>query len=126
MPLSVKRSVKSPGILMLSVGGSLDANTSSQLEVEVDDVLEGSARGLIFDFELLEFISSAGLRIVMMAQKGLKKKGSSVMILNMQPQIRKVFEIIKALPSETVFSSVKELDDYLADMQVKFREETEE
>lgn len=121
MPLSVNRSVKSPGVLILSAGGSLDANTSSQFEVEVNDVLKGSARGLVFDFELLNFISSAGLRVVLMAQKELKKKGGAVMMINLQPQIQKVFDIIKALPDEAVFSSVEELDNYLAEMQGKFR-----
>lgn len=121
MALLVKRSVKSPGILILTVGGSLDANTSSQLEAEVNDLLKGLARGLIFDFELLEFISSAGIRVVLMAQKELKKKGGAVMMMNMQPQIQKVFDIIKALPDATIFSSVEELDDYLAKMQESSR-----
>lgn len=121
MALFVKRSVKSPGILILTVGGSLDANTSSQLEAEVNDLLKGSARGLVFDFELLEFISSAGIRVVLMAQKELKKKGGAVMMMNMQPQIQKVFDIIKALPDATIFSSVEELDDYLAKMQESSR-----
>jgi anti-sigma B factor antagonist len=70
----------------------------------------------------LEFISSAGIRVVLMAQKKLLLKGGSIVVLKMQPQIRKVFEIIKALPDATVFSSVKELDTYLAKMQAKFRE----
>ena len=122
MSLSINRSVRSPSILTLSVGGSLDANTSSRLEVEVNDVLKGTTISLIFDFELLEFISSAGIRVVLMAQKELKKKGGSIIVLKMQPQIRKVFDIIKALPDETVFSSEEELDNYLAMMQGKFRE----
>lgn len=121
MSLSVNRSVKSPGILILAVGGSLDANTSSQLEKEVNDVLKGSAKGLVFDFELLEFISSAGLRVVMKAQKELKAKSGAMMMINLQPQIQKVFDIIKALPDATVFSSVEELDDYLAEMQDRFK-----
>ena len=67
MSLSINRSVKSPGILILSVGGSLDAKTSPDLEIEVNGVLSGSARALIFDFEFLDYISSAGIRVVMMA-----------------------------------------------------------
>lgn len=122
MSLSINRSVRSPSILTLSVAGSLDANTSSRLEVEVKEVLKGTTRSLIFDFESLEFISSAGIRVVLMAQKKLKLKGGSIIVLKMQPQIRKVFEIIKALPNATVFSSVEELDDYLAEMQKKFQE----
>ncbi len=122
MSLSFNRSVKSPGVMILSVGGSLDANTSSELQTEVTSLLSNSPRGLIFDFELLDFISSAGIRVVLMAQKELKSKGGTVMMVNLQPQIRKVFDIIKALPEAAVFSSIEELDTYLAHMQDKHRE----
>jgi anti-anti-sigma factor len=70
----------------------------------------------------LDFISSAGIRVFLMAQKELKSRGGTVMMMNPQPQIRKVFDIIKALPDATVFSSVEELDDYLAHMQDQHRE----
>jgi hypothetical protein len=45
-----------------------------------------------------------------------------VALTNLQPQIRKVFEIIQALPSLNIFESVEELDRYLAAMQRKVRE----
>ena len=46
--------------------------------------------------------------------------------MNLQPQIRKVFDIIQALPSLNVFESVEELDQYLAEMQRKVREGKDE
>lgn len=121
MALSVNRLVKSPGVVVLTVGGTLDANTSPELEFEVSAVLSGSVRALIFDFEFLDFISSAGIRLVMMAQKEMKKRGASIVLMNLQPQIQKVFDIVKALPDAAVFSSLEELDAYLAQMQAKFR-----
>jgi anti-anti-sigma factor len=122
MPLSVSRSIKSPGVVVLKIGGSLDANTSSQLEEDVSDLLKTSPRSLIFDFEFLDFISSAGIRVILMAQKELLKQGGSIMMVKLQPQIQKVFDIIKALPNATIFRNVEELDNYLAGMQQKFRE----
>lgn len=120
MSLLINRSIKCPGVLVLSVGGSLDANTSFRLEEEVNDALQGTVRGLIFDFELLEFISSAGIRIVLRTQKEIQQKGGLFMMVNLQPQIRKIFDIIKALPNIAVFASIEELEDYLAAMQKSF------
>ena len=117
MSLLINRSIKFPGVLVLSVGGSLDANTSFRLEEEVNDALQDATRGLIFDFELLEFISSAGIRIVLRTQKEIQQKGGLFMMVNLQPQIRKIFDIIKALPNLVVFASIEELEDYLAEMQ---------
>jgi anti-anti-sigma regulatory factor len=47
----------------------------------------------------------------------LRESGGKIVLLNLHPQIRKVFEIIKALPSEQIFESVEELDQYLDTMQ---------
>jgi len=46
-----------------------------------------------------------------------------VLIVNMQPAVQKVFDIVKALPLKSVFRSIEELDDYLDAMQRKAREE---
>jgi sigma-B regulation protein RsbU (phosphoserine phosphatase) len=50
----------------------------------------------------------------------MKDHDGKVVLLNLQPQIQKVFDIIKALPSQQVFSNMKELDDYLDRMQRQF------
>ncbi len=118
MSLRIARSLKKPGVVVLTLAGSLDAKTATDLEDEVGKLLQDSdIIGLVLDLELLEFISSAGLRVVVMAQKGMKAAGGTLMMINLQPQIRKVFDIVKALPSMEVFSSVTELDNYLAQMQ---------
>lgn len=121
MALSVTCKEKPSGVYLLAIGGSLDASTSALLEAEID-VLLASAHGLVLDFEFLEFISSAGLRVVLKAQKQLSGKGSSLKMMNLQPQIKKVFDSIKALPAATVFSSLEEMDEYLAYMQAQHRE----
>jgi anti-anti-sigma factor len=65
----------------------------------------------------LIYISSAGLRVVFKAAKALKLAGGKLAVANRQPQIVKVFDIVKALPDLTVFSSDAEMDDYLRAMQ---------
>lgn len=122
MSLSINRSVKSPGVSILSVGGSLDANTSSQLEAEVNDVLNGSINCLIFDLQQLDFVSSAGIRVLLIAQRELTKRGGDIKAINLQPQIRKVFDYVKVLPDSVMYISDEEFDADLTEVQDKFRE----
>jgi anti-anti-sigma factor len=117
MTLKVASSEKSQGVFIISPEGSLDTDTYPILEEKVDLLLDTSPDMLIFDMEKLDYISSMGVRVIAKAKKSLKKSEGKVVMLNLQPQIRKVFEIIKALPSEQIFESVEELDQYLDTMQ---------
>ncbi len=108
---------KGTGLFVVSPEGSLDTNTYPILEEKVDLLLDTSPDMIIFDLEKLDYISSMGVRVIAKAKKSLKESGGKVLLLNLQPQIRKVFKIIKALPSGQIFSSIEELDRYLDWMQ---------
>ena len=60
--------------LTVALEGRLDTTTAPQLETELKAALDG-ADSLILDFEKLEYISSAGLRVLLSAQKMMSKKG---------------------------------------------------
>jgi anti-anti-sigma factor len=102
--------------------GSIDANTYSQLGTEVDAALKNSPNLIIFNLEQVSYVSSAGIGVVLAAEKAMKATGGKALVVNMQPQIRKVFEIVQALPKQQIFNSVKELDEYLAEMQRRVRD----
>ncbi|PYM62502.1 MAG: anti-sigma factor antagonist [Candidatus Rokuibacteriota bacterium] len=106
----------------IHLAGRLDTVTSAQLEKELDPMLDGRLDSLIFDLAGLEFISSAGIRVLVHARKSIQAQHGGVLMVNAQPQIVKVFEIIKALPGLTVFESEAELDQYLAEMQRRVQE----
>ncbi|MDD3213476.1 MAG: STAS domain-containing protein [Eubacteriales bacterium] len=65
----------SDGTLTLLVEGRLDANTSPQLEAELDASLDG-VTNLTFDLNGLVYISSAGLRVLLACQKLMTKRGN--------------------------------------------------
>ena len=108
------------GFYMLSPSGRLDTSTFPILEDRVNVVLQEKPHTLVFDMERLDYISSMGVRVIAKAQKTMKAYKGRVILLNLQPQIQKVFDIIKALPSQQVFSTMGELDDYLDRMQRQF------
>jgi len=108
---------QSTGAITIKLTGSLDTATAPELEQQLAPVLAGPVKDLVFDLAQLKFISSAGLRVFSTARKQLKERGGQASFVNMQPQIQEVFEIIKALPGVAVFTSVAELDRYLAARQ---------
>ncbi len=117
MSLKVTVKEKRPGIFFVTPEGSLDTNTYIILENEVNKLLNTSTSMMVFDLEKLDYISSMGVRVIAKAKKFLKRTEGITVILNLQPQIKKVFEIIKAMPSEQIFESVEELDQYLDTIQ---------
>lgn len=77
--------------LTVSLEGRLDTVTAPSLEEELKAKLDG-VQELVLDFQALEYISSAGLRVLLMAQKTMNKQGSMV-IRNVNETIAEVFEI---------------------------------
>lgn len=117
MPLEVTITDEPKNGKRISLAGSLDTDTAPQLEARVDESIDSSVTALILDMKDLEFLSSAGLRIIFMARKKMVSRNGRFMLLNLQPQVKRVFEIIKALDGMNIFKNREEMDAYLADMQ---------
>ncbi|HEX3027267.1 MAG TPA: STAS domain-containing protein [Clostridia bacterium] len=77
--------------LTLELEGRLDTTTSKQLEAELGTSFVGK-KEVILDFAKLVYLSSAGLRVLLAAQKLMNKQGSMV-IKNVNDTIMEVFEI---------------------------------
>ncbi len=101
----------------IALEGRLDTVSASELERQLEVLLDGRYDRLVLDLAGLEFISSAGIRVLVQARKGMAAQDGGVFMVNAQPQIVKVFEIIKALPGMIVFRSDAELDQYLDAIQ---------
>ena len=82
---------KNDAELTIALEGRLDTNTSPQLEKELKDEIDG-VTSLTFDFKALEYISSAGLRVLLSAQKIMNKQGS-MKITNVNSEIMEIFEV---------------------------------
>ena len=118
-----KTSGESQGALTLVLEGSLDSNSSGQLDKEIDDACSGGVRTLVLDMREVSFISSAGIGVIIKAKESLKKRNIESTLIHLQPQVRRVFEIMQLLPTLNVFASRSELDDYLSKIQVRIIDE---
>jgi len=77
--------------LTIALEGRLDTTTAPLLENELKSVIEGKT-ALTMDFEKLEYISSAGLRVLLSAQKIMNKQGS-MKIIHVCPEVLDIFEV---------------------------------
>ena len=78
------------GRLIVKVTGRLNTNTSPELEAELS--LDGVSE-VVFDFAGLEYISSAGLRVLMVAKKTMMARGGRAVVANPNKTVRDVFDI---------------------------------
>ena len=78
--------------LTFSVGSRIDTVTSKDLENEINDEI-GNFNSLIMDFSDLEYISSAGLRVLIATQKKLKSQDIPMTIINVNDAISEIFRM---------------------------------
>ena len=79
------------GKLTVAIEGRLDTATSPQLEAELRTSVDGITE-LTFDLEKLDYISSAGHRVLLAAQKVMNKQGK-MKIVNVKPEIMEIFDV---------------------------------
>ncbi|MEW6669216.1 MAG: STAS domain-containing protein [Thermodesulfobacteriota bacterium] len=122
MSLEIRTTQKALNAYVVSCSGRLDTETAPSLEKEVRRLVGLGPQVLALDLEQLTYMSSAGVRVLMIAHKGMKDLSGKVVLLRLQPQIKKVLEIIQALPEQRIFKGMDELDAYLDSMQRKVLE----
>ena len=81
------------GVLVLHPVGRLDSSTSPELEHVLTEQLAAGANRLLFDFSDLDYISSAGLRVILLAGKRLRGIDGKMVLVGMREVVREVFEM---------------------------------
>lgn len=118
MPLTLTVVEPKPRIFTITLAGSLDTNTHMLLDAKIDQLVkEGAARIITLDMGGVTYISSMGVRCAFRAKKALAQQNGAFLMVNLPPPVKKVFEIIDALPSMKIFANMQEMDAYLARMQ---------
>jgi anti-sigma B factor antagonist len=108
---------KRPGVFTIHPAGPMDANAYPIIERKSEQILKLSPEVIIFDMEDVNYINSRGLRAILKVHRAMKQRGGRVVLSNLQPHIKEVFDIINALPAQRIFVNREELDNYLDEMQ---------
>ena len=78
---------------VICLSGQLDTLSSPDLEKEITNILEGNAQNVVLDGRKLTYISSAGLRLLLILQKKMSQKGGTFVLRNIQDSIMERFKI---------------------------------
>ena len=88
MTIEIKRNADET---VIEIEGRLDTNTAPALDKTISEDI-GDTKSLVLDFKKLEYISSAGLRVLLGAQKKMQKIGS-MKVTNVREEVMEVFEM---------------------------------
>ena len=97
----------------LALQGWLVNETAPQLEAEFEQLVDHDGMTVVLDLSNLQYIASAGLRCIFKIKNWLRATGGKLVVLNPGPQVKKVLDIVRAIPPKSIFKSIEELDQYL-------------
>ncbi len=97
--MTIEKKINNDAVTLI-VSGRLDTQTAPELEKELDSILSG-LKELTFDMTNLEYVSSAGLRVILKAQKAMNAQGS-MKLTSVNDSIMEVFDITGFLDILTI------------------------
>jgi anti-anti-sigma factor len=81
------------GIVFIAIKGRLDADSSPEAEKVVKDILKGQTNRILFDLGALEYLSSAGLRILLSAAKEMRRREGKIVLCDLNEFVKEIFEV---------------------------------
>ena len=104
-------------MIVVAPSGRVDHATAADFERAVVPLLDAAAgprAGLVFDLERVTYISSVGLRVLMIASKALRARGARIAVAAMQPVVAEILEICRFRAVVEVFTTVDEALDAMS------------
>jgi anti-anti-sigma factor len=80
-------------VLVATAAGRIDFAGAQVLEGALAPALDGPARGIVIDLADVDYISSVGLRVLMVAAKAMRARKASIAVASLQPVVAEIFEI---------------------------------
>ncbi|MCF8266679.1 MAG: STAS domain-containing protein [Ignavibacteriales bacterium] len=93
---------------ILSLAGRLDASTSNAFEEKFLSLIDEGETNILLNFSQLDYISSSGLRVLLLGAKKIKTKSGKISLCNLKSHIMEVFEIAGFLPLFKIYDSLDE------------------
>ena len=81
------------GIVFIVIKGRLDADSSPEAEEVVKAVLKGQTSRILFDLGAMEYLSSAGLRVLLGAAKEMRRREGKIVLCDLNEFVKEIFEV---------------------------------
>jgi anti-anti-sigma factor len=103
--------------VVLHVEGHLDHDTVPLLRQRVAPFVGHGFRAIVFDLAKLQLMTSPGIGAFLNVKRSQEKLGAQCLFVGVPPRIRRVFDVMDAVPSGNVFANAREMDAYLLALQ---------
>ena len=90
------------GVIVITPAGRIDTTTSGALEARLASALAGASPQVVVDLSGVDYISSAGLRVLLVAARRVQAGGGRLALCAMGPPVRQVFQLAGFLPLFTI------------------------
>ena len=87
------QTIKKDNAMVVSVIGRMDATTTPAYEQKLNELISAGQKSFVIDFKCLEYISSAGLRGILVTVKAIKASGGKIVFANIRSTVKDVFDI---------------------------------
>ena len=94
------------GHVVLALGGQIDSTAAIDFEDQIVSLIASGTNNLIVDFTKVKFVSSAGLRVLLLAAKKVKPYGGKITLCNLSKDVREVFEISGFSALFSIYNSI--------------------
>jgi anti-anti-sigma factor len=95
-------------VVSIGFSGRLDANSAPEAEKAIESFLSSGKKKLVLDLGGLEYISSAGLRVLLIANKGVKQKSGKMALSGLKGNVKEVVEVSGLSPLFTIHETAKD------------------
>lgn len=96
------------GHVVLNLGGQIDSTAAGLFEESIVSLISSGTNNMIVDFSQVKFISSAGLRVLLLAAKKVKPYGGKVTLCNLSSDVKEVFDISGFSVLFSIYSTLDE------------------
>ena len=101
------------GVMELSISGRLDAVSAVEADRDFSSVIDAGHENLLVNLGSLDYISSAGLRVLLVVAKRIQQNGGKVVLCSLSPNVREVFEISGFSSIFKIFATDNEAHEFL-------------
>ena len=112
MTLETKVTKKENFYYSVELTGVIDTDTSPQLKAELTEIIDEKTNVVVLDMAGVDYVSSAGLGLIVWAKKSLDRNNASFVMANLQPQIKKLVDLMKLDSGFKIHESSEE-DKYI-------------
>ena len=105
MTVALAASIANPLINIIALSGRLAVDTEIQIQLQLMEAIKQSPQGLVLDLEAVAFVSSAGLRMLIVVYKNAAASGVKLAMIRPQPEIYKLFKLAALDSTFNVFEN---------------------